>query len=172
MGISSKNGIWKWDFILARGVWNLLFTNLCMCNIYFLQTKYIQTFMPKSSIIFKKSYVLAFSPESKFNLAVKKEQGLHLNNLGSIWESNVTYQVSKSLVKWFWRRILKVVLPNMGVVAMLVMWLKLFKQIFIPLTADSCIQNLDTIGPIAMWIWLKLLRGLQRSLNNFDLLYS
>ena len=39
-------------------------------------------------------------------------------------------------------------LPYMGMVAILVMWLKPFEQLFVPKGPEGCIWNLVTIGPV------------------------
>ena len=63
--------------------------------------------------------------------------GHHINKLGRPWVPKVLYQVSWFSVCWFWKQDFskplktKGLLPNMGMVAMLVNRLELFEQIFI-----------------------------------------
>ena len=69
------------------------------------------------------------------DLALKKSrsaQGHHLNNLDSTQVPDAIYQVSRPSITWFLRRRFVKVLPYMGMAAMLVMWPRLFEQIFVP----------------------------------------
>ena len=79
------------------------------------------TLRPKAAIVSKKLIIFTFShPKAyvtKFDLGIirsRSTQGHNLNNLGSACIDNATYQVSRSSVNWFWRRIFFKVLTIYG----------------------------------------------------------
>ena len=79
-------------------------------------------------------------------------------NLGSSLEQtmmgqgpNATYQATRSLALWFWRRkFFEGFLPYMDVATILVMWPRPREQTFVPPSHWGSIWNLALIGPAVL----------------------
>ena len=74
-------------------------------NLHLLiKTTLITIFMPESSKLSMKSYVIAFSHIWSCRKKVKFNPRSSMNNLGSTQVSYATYQVPRPSVNWFWKR--------------------------------------------------------------------